>query len=134
MINQVRLMGTLGQDAQVKSFQNGDRCVQLRLAVNERWRDQSGDQRESVQWFGVTVFGDKRVTRIGDWRKGQVVEIDGKLRTRKYQKDGRDVYVTEVIVQAPEHRAWVIDMGRKGEAGGSRDPDPQPDLDGDVPF
>ena len=113
MINQVRLAGALGGDAGVREFQNGDRMVTLRLACTDRWTDEKGEKRETTSWFSICVFGRARVERCRDLRKGQAVEIDGRLRTRKYQKDGRDVYVTEVVVDGPQHRCWPLDFGRR---------------------
>lgn len=134
MINHVRIAGALGADAVVKSFQNGDRMISLRVACNERWRDASGEQREATSWFTVCVFGAKRVERLQHLRKGQLVEVDGRLRTRKWQKDGRDQWTTEVVVDGPTHRCWVIE-GRKAQPAedGSMQSEPPP-LDDDVPF
>lgn len=133
MINQVRLAGALGADAVVKSFQNGDRMLSLRVACNERWRDASGEQRETTSWFTVCVFG-KRVERLAQLRKGQLIEVDGRLRTRKWQKDGRDQYTTEVVVDAPQHRCWVIE-GRKAQPAADGGADAQaPELEDEVPY
>lgn len=134
MINHVRIAGALGADASIKSFQNGDRMISLRVACNEKWRDASGELRETTSWFTVCVFGAKRVERLQHLRKGQLVEVDGRLRTRKWQKDGRDQWTTEVVVDGPTHRCWVIE-GRKAQGGSDGAAAPEAaELEDEVPY
>lgn len=97
-VNKVILIGALGRDPEVRSFPNGGRIANTRIATSERWKDkQSGEAREATEWHNV-VFAD-RLAEIAEQylRKGSAVYVEGSLRTRKWQdKDGQERYTTEI--------------------------------------
>lgn len=100
-VNRVIIIGNLGADPEVKSFQNGGRIANLRIATSESWKDkQSGERKERTEWHSVTVQGDGLVGVVERFlRKGSKVYIEGKLQTRKWQdQSGNDRYSTEVVV------------------------------------
>jgi single-strand DNA-binding protein len=138
--NHVRLSGMLGQDAVKRDFAQGGSVVNLRVATIERWTDRAtGEPKEMTDWHSVAVLADRAVKRAQHLRKGDWVEIDGKLQTRKYQKDGRDHYVTEVIVRGPDHRILVLPKrqpdGASAEPQQEQAPAPSPgEIDDHVPF
>ena len=100
-LNKVMLIGNLGADPEVRTFQNGGKVCNLRLATTERWRDKSsGENKEKTEWHTVAVFSEGLVRVCEQYlRKGSKVYVEGSLRTRKWQdKEGRDRYTTEIRV------------------------------------
>lgn len=98
-INKVILVGTCGQDPEVRYLPNGNAVTSLSLATSEQWTDkQSGQRIERTEWHRVSLFG--KVAEIaGEYlRKGSQVYIEGKLQTREWEKDGIKRYTTEIIV------------------------------------
>ena len=103
-VNKVILIGNLGQDPEVKSFQNGGRIANLRIATSENWKDkQTGERKERTEWHTVVLQSDGLVGVAERYlRKGSKVYIEGSLRTRKWQDaSGNDRYSTEVSVGGP---------------------------------
>jgi single-strand DNA-binding protein len=100
-LNKVMLIGNLGRDPEVKSFTNGGRIANLRIATSETWKDKAtGERKEKTEWHSVVLQSDGLVSVAERYlRKGSKVYIEGQLRTRKWQdKDGNDRYTTEVTV------------------------------------
>jgi len=98
-VNKVILVGTCGQDPEVRFLPNGNAVTNLSLATSEQWTDkQTGQKVENTEWHRVSLFG--KVAEIaGEYlRKGSQVYIEGKLRTREWEKDGIKRYTTEIIV------------------------------------
>ena len=96
-VNKVIIIGNLGSDPEARQFGNGGSVTNISVATSEQWTDkQSGEKREDTQWHRISLFN-----RLGEiaaqyLRKGSKVYIEGSLRTRKYEKDGQDHYVTEI--------------------------------------
>jgi single-strand DNA-binding protein len=100
-VNKVILIGNLGQDPEVKSFQNGGRIANLRIATSENWKDKNtGERKERTEWHSVVLQSEGLVGVAERYlRKGSKVYIEGSLRTRKWQdQSGNDRYTTEVSV------------------------------------
>ena len=100
-VNKVILIGNLGQDVEIKSFQNGGRLAVLRIATSESWKDKAtGERKERTEWHTVSIQSDGLVGVAERYlRKGSKVYIEGQLRTRKWQaQDGSDRYSTEVVL------------------------------------
>ena len=100
-VNKVILIGNLGADPEVKSFQNGGRICNLRIATSESWKDKNtGERKERTEWHTVVLNSDGLVGVAERYlRKGSKVYIEGSLRTRKWQdQSGNDRYSTEVNV------------------------------------
>lgn len=98
-INKVILVGTCGQDPEVRYLPNGTAVTNLSLATSEQWTDkQTGQKVEKTEWHRVSLFG--KVAEIaGEYlRKGSQVYIEGKLQTREWEKDGIKRYTTEIVV------------------------------------
>ena len=98
-VNKVILVGTCGQDPEVRYMPNGNAVTTLSLATSEQWTDkQSGQKVERTEWHRVSLFG--KVAEIaGEYlRKGSQCYIEGKLQTREWEKDGIKRYTTEVVV------------------------------------
>lgn len=122
-VNKVILVGNLGADPEVKSFQNGGRIANLRIATSEDWKDrQTGEKKERTEWHQVVLQSDGLVGVAERYlRKGAKVYIEGQLRTRKWQdQSGNDRYTTEISVGGFDGKLVMLD-GARGGQGGSND-------------
>ncbi|MEQ8368599.1 MAG: single-stranded DNA-binding protein [Roseicyclus sp.] len=120
-VNKVILIGNLGRDPEVRSFQNGGKVCNLRIATSETWKDRNtGERRERTEWHSVAIFQEGLV-RIAEQylRKGSKVYIEGKLQTRKWQdQSGQDRYSTEVVLQGFDGVLTMLDGRGEGGGGG----------------
>ncbi|HEV2600201.1 single-stranded DNA-binding protein [Sphingopyxis sp.] len=121
-VNKVILVGNLGADPEIKSFQNGGKIANIRIATSEQWKDRmSGERKERTEWHNVVVNGDGLVGVVERYlKKGSKVYIEGSLRTRKWQdRDGNDRYTTEIVIAGMGGTLTMLD-GAPGGGGGSR--------------
>lgn len=120
MLNQCSFIGNLGADPEVRSFANGGRICNLRLAVTEKWKSKDGEKKEKTEWVSVVINSDGLVTVAERYlRKGSKIFIQGKLSTRKWSdQSGQDRYSTEVVV-GPNGVLTMLD-GPQGTAGGNQ--------------
>ena len=119
-INKVIIVGNLGQDPEVRTFNNGGKVCNLRIATSESWKDkQSGERKEKTEWHTVAIFSDGLVGVAEKYlRKGSKVYIEGKLQTRKWQdQSGSDRYTTEIVLQGYDAKLEMLDS-RPGSGGG----------------
>ncbi len=120
-VNKVILIGNLGRDPEVRSFQNGGKVCNLRIATSETWKDRStGERREKTEWHSVAIFQEGLV-RIAEQylKKGSKVYIEGQLQTRKWQdQSGQDRYSTEVVLQGFGGTLTMLDGRDGGGSGG----------------
>ena len=122
-VNKVILVGNLGADPEVKSFQNGGKGCNLRIATSENWKDRnSGERKERTEWHSVSIFSEGLAGVAERFlRKGSKVYLEGQLRTRKWQdQSGNDRYTTEVVLQGPGAVLTMLDgaPGGGGQGGG----------------
>jgi len=120
-VNKVILVGNLGADPEVKSFQNGGRIANLRIATSENWKDKnSGERKERTEWHTVVLNSDGLVGVAERFlRKGSKVYIEGQLRTRKWQdQSGNDRYSTEISVGGMGGVLTMLDGAQGGGGGG----------------
>ena len=150
-VNKVIIVGNLGADPEIKSFSNGGKVANLRIATSESWKDKStGEKKEKTEWHTVAIFGDGLVGVAERYlKKGSKVYLEGKLQTRKWQdQSGTDRYSTEVVLQGPGAVLTMLDGASGGQRSGGdqRIPDGSQgsslnnqrsaadDLDDDIPF
>lgn len=120
-VNKVIIVGNLGRDPEVRSFQNGGRVCSLNVATSESWKDKaSGEKKERTEWHRVSIFNDALVGIAERYlKKGSKVYLEGQLETRKYtDKDGVEKYSTEVVLRPYRGELTLLD-GRTGGAGDS---------------
>lgn len=100
-MNRVFITGNVGNDPQLRTFQDGGKVANLSVASSERWKDKnSGEKREKTEWHRVSVFGGAAGVVEQYVKKGDKIAIEGKLQTRKWQdQSGQDRYTTEIVVQ-----------------------------------
>ena len=117
-VNKVIIIGNLGRDPEVRSFQNGGKVVNLRIATSETWRDkQSGERKERTEWHSVAIFNEA-LAKIAEQylKKGSTVYIEGSLETRKWQdQSGQDKYTTEIVLRP--YNGNLTLLGGRGDGG-----------------
>ncbi|AXJ95178.1 MULTISPECIES: single-stranded DNA-binding protein [unclassified Sphingomonas] len=124
-VNKVILVGNLGRDPESRTFQNGGKVVNLRIATSESWKDRNtGERKEKTEWHSVAIFNEGLANVAERFlRKGSKVYIEGQLQTRKWQdQQGNDKYSTEVVLQGFNSVLTMLDGpgGGGGQGGGSR--------------
>src|SRR5262245_30009519 len=156
-VNKVILVGNLGRDPEVRSFNNGGKVCNLSIATSENWRDKAtGERKERTEWHRVAIFNE-RLAEVAEkyLKKGAKVYIEGQLETRKWtDNEGKERYSTEVVLRQFRGELTMLDgrsggggmggppdddMGGgappdRGGGGGSRGGGRKADLDDDIPF
>jgi len=154
-VNKVILVGNLGKDPEVRSFQNGGRVANLTIATSESWKDKAtGERKEKTEWHRVVLLNENLVGVAEKYlKKGAKVYIEGQLETREWQdKEGQKRYSTEVVLRPYRGELTMLDGANKGGSGsygGDTAPDDgmaqsfgggkssksaAPELDDDIPF
>lgn len=120
-LNKVMLIGNLGADPEIRSFQNGGKVANLRIATSESWKDKAtGERKEKTEWHTVAIFSEGLVSVVERYlKKGSKVFVEGKLQTRKWQdQQGQDRYSTEIVIQGLGGTLTMLDGAAGGGAGG----------------
>lgn len=115
-VNKVILIGNLGRDPEVRTFQNGGKVCNLRIATSENWRDkQSGERKERTEWHSVAILNENLAKVAEQYlRKGSKVYVEGQLETRKWQdQSGQERYTTEIVLRPFRGELTLLD-GRDG--------------------
>jgi len=144
-VNKVILIGNLGRDPEVRTFQNGNKVCNLSIATSEKWRDKnSGERKERTEWHSVAIFSEPLAKVAEQYlRKGSKVYIEGQLETRKWQdQSGNDKYSTEVVLRPYSSTLTMLDGGSNDDGGGGYGAPQQQqsqqqlsrDLDDEIPF
>lgn len=127
-LNKVMLIGNLGADPEIRTFNNGGKVANLRIATSEQWKDrQTGERKEKTEWHTVAIFSEGLVSVVERYlKKGSKVFVEGKLQTRKWQdQNGQDRYSTEIVIQGLGGTLTMLDGasgggGMGGGGGGGR--------------
>lgn len=115
MLNQCQFIGNLGADPEIRTFQNGGKVCNLRLAVSEYWKDKdTGERKEKTEWISVAIFSEGLIRVAEQYlSKGSKVFVSGKMVTRKWQdQSGADRYSTEIVLQGFESKMVMLDSKR----------------------
>jgi single-strand DNA-binding protein len=143
-VNKILIIGHLGKDPEVTYGQQGAARCRFSVATSERYKDREGKDREETEWHNVVVYG-KQAEACGKFlAKGRQVYAEGRVQTRKYEKDGQDRYITELIARtviflgAPSDRGKgpAAGHGSSGDAGSGEgfDSGSVPPPEDDLPF
>ena len=133
-INRATVLGYAGGDAKRRTVQSGKDVVSFSIATTRRWKGDDGQPLEVTEWHRVAVFGGSVEPASEMVRKGALVMVEGRLRTREFKdKEGRDRTVTEIVVAGPQGMVNVLspkpasvppdDAGTSGEEGGKEGSD-----------
>lgn len=118
-VNKVILVGNLGNDPEIRSFQSGDRVANLSIATSESWNDKAtGERKEKTEWHRVVIFNQGLVKVCENYlKKGAKVYIEGQLETRSWEQDGQKKYATEVVLRP--YRGELTMLDSRGGSGGA---------------
>ena len=136
-VNKVILIGNLGADPESRTFQNGGKVVNLRIATSETWKDRNtGERQERTQWHTVAIFSEPLANVAERYlRKGSKVYIEGQLETRKWQdQEGNDRYSTEVVLRPYRSELTMLDGRSEGAGQGDGGAPSQSSVDDEIPF
>lgn len=150
-VNKVIIVGNLGKDPEIRSFQNGGRVASFSVATSESWKDKtSGERKERTEWHRVSILNEALVGIAERYlKKGAKVYLEGQLETRKWtDKEGKDQYTTEVVLRPYRGELTMLDSaggGRSsvpsndevpafGPSAGSAAGGASPELDDQIPF
>ena len=120
-VNKVILVGNLGRDPEVRTFQNGGKVCNLSVATSETWKDrETGERREKTEWHRVAIMNDGLAGVAEQYlRKGSKVYLAGQLETRKWQdQSGQDRYTTEIVLRGYRAEMQILDSRNSGDGGG----------------
>lgn len=144
-LNRCEFIGNLGADPDVKTVKD-KKMANLSIACSESWKDASGEKKERTEWVRVVIWNEALAKVAEQYlKKGSKVYVSGQMQTRKYEKDGRDVYTTEIVLQSFDSKLLMLD-GRQSGGGGdsgsgqsdSREPErkaqAQYNTDDSIPF
>ncbi|MEO9601503.1 single-stranded DNA-binding protein [Parasphingorhabdus sp.] len=125
-INKVIIVGNLGKDPEVRTFNNGGKVCNFSVATSESWKDrQTGERKEKTEWHNISIYNEGLAGVAEKYlRKGSKVYLEGKLQTRKWQdQSGNDRYSTDVVLQGFDAKMEMLDsrQGGGGQGGGSND-------------
>ena len=114
-VNKVILVGNLGRDPEVRYMPNGEAVANFSIATTENWKDKSGVKQEKTEWHNIVMY--RRLAEIaGEYlKKGRPVYVEGRLQTRKWEKDGVTRYTTEIVADQMQM------LGSKSDGGASYD-------------
>ncbi|MFQ6607250.1 MAG: single-stranded DNA-binding protein [Fidelibacterota bacterium] len=127
-VNKAILIGHLGNDPESRYLPSGDAVLNISIATNEGWRDKDGEQKDRTEWHRCVIFGKQAETAAKLLSKGQLIYLDGRLRTRSWEdKDGIKRYQTEVVVSN------FTMLGGKSKSSGET-PSVSEGEDDDLPF
>jgi len=129
MLNQAQIIGHLGKDPEIRYLPSGEAVANFSIATTEKWKDkQSGDYKEHTEWHSISTFG-RLAEIVGEYlHKGSLVYVSGKIKTRKYQKDGQDHYATSIQCQELKMLGGTQSNKQRQES------EQQPVPEDDIPF
>ncbi|MCL9848795.1 single-stranded DNA-binding protein [Ralstonia solanacearum P673] len=118
-VNKVIIVGNLGTDPETRYMPSGDAVTNIRVATTDRYKDKaSGEMKEATEWHRIAFFG--RLAEIaGEYlKKGSQVYVEGRLKTRQWEKDGQKQYSTEIVAEQMQMLGGRQGMGGEGGGGG----------------
>lgn len=115
-VNKVILVGRLGKDPEVRHLENGATVANFSIATSETYKDrQTGERREQTEWHNVVLWRGLAEVAEKYVKKGDMIYVEGKLRTRSWEKDGVTRYTTEVV---GDNMTMLGGGGNSGAASG----------------
>ena len=156
-VNKVILIGHVGKDPEIRSFQNGNKVANFSLATSESWKDKSsGERKEKTEWHRIAVFNENIVGVVERFvKKGSKLYVEGALETRKWtDQSGQEKFSTEVVIKQFRGEITLLDgksdgggqqapagsydqsppRQSTGSGGGSGHARPRDDIDDEIPF
>lgn len=140
-VNKVILMGNLGRDPEVRYMPNGDPVCNFSLATTDIWKDKNGNKQERTEWHNIILYRGLAKIAGEHLKKGRPIYIEGRLQTRKWEKDGVTRYTTEIIADELKMLGTKPSGHSNDDQVGAPPPDSTPssntnfnDFEDDIPF
>lgn len=115
-VNKVILVGRLGKDPEVRNLENGAAVANFTMATSETYKDRvTGEKKEITDWHNIVLWRGLAEISQKYLHKGDMVYIEGKMRTRSWEKEGVTRYTTEVIAD----NMTMLSTQRSGSGGGN---------------
>lgn len=139
MFNRVTLIGHLGADPEIKSLHSGGAVANFSMATSESWKDkQTGERRSKTEWHRIVVYNEGLVKIAEQYlHKGSKVYVEGQLQTRKWEKDGVERYITEIVMSNFNGKIMMLDSKdeeRTQGKGKNKAKASKPDYNDEIPF
>ena len=115
-LNKVQLIGNLGADPEARFTPSGKKVTSFRMAVNRRWRDAEGEQKEATEWINIETWGELAEISEEYLKKGSLVYIEGRLQTDRYEVEGETRYFTKVVARDMQMLGGKPDEGASDSA------------------
>jgi single-strand DNA-binding protein len=134
-VNKSTLIGHLGKDPEIRSFQDGGRVAHFSVATSESWKDkESGERKERTEWHRVSIMSEGLVGVAEKYlKKGSKVYVEGKLETRKWtDRDGIERYSTEIVLRPYSGELILLDRKDAEATSGIDDESPDADVEAEV--
>lgn len=110
-LNKVMLIGNLGKDPEIQTFDSGAKKAAFSIATTEKYTNRDGQKSESTEWHNIVCWNKLADLAENYLRKGKQIYVEGKIKTRSWEEDGKKRYITEI-------EALGIQMlGQKGDGG-----------------
>lgn len=115
-LNKVTLIGRATKEPEIKQFSNGNKIANFSIATSEKWKDKNtGEQKEKTEFHRISVNKPGLISLLENYlKKGDIIYVEGKLQTRKYQDNtGNEKQITEIAIQGYEHNIKLFDYNKK---------------------
>lgn len=147
-MNRATLIGNVGNDPKIKTFESGDEVANFSLATSKRWKNSKGEKQERTEWHNIVVRNQNLLPVIRQYvKKGGKIALVGEIQTREYDKDGEKRYITEIVIGAFGGEIELLGSKQEDYAGDSVDSgqhdyqkptsgayQPNAALDDEIPF
>jgi single-strand DNA-binding protein len=139
MVNKVILVGNLGKDPSIRRFSDTNAVAEFTLATNEKYRDKDGNLQTITDWHNIKIQN-SRLAEVAEkyLHKGMRIYVEGKIRTREYEKEGQKRYITEIIAENFQMLDKKEDSGGNNPTATSvaapETPESSPVVEDDLPF
>lgn len=135
MLNKATLIGRLGKDPEVRTLESGVHVATFSVATTENWKDKDGNKKESTEWHNIVLWRGLAEIAAKYLHKGDLVYLEGKITTRKWEKDGVTRYTTEIVGDTMK----MLSTKKSSSTGGEAAPEPTAPPEGgkptdDLPF
>lgn len=124
MTNKAIILGRVGKDPEIRTLQNGGKVASFSLATSERWKDKNtGEKREKTDWHNIVIWNEGLISVAERFvKKGDMLYVEGKIETRKWQdQSGQDRYSTEIVLKPFRGELTLIPTGNRSGDQGDRD-------------
>jgi single-strand DNA-binding protein len=127
-LNKVQIIGNVGKDPEIRTMSSGDKVANVTVATSEKWKDKTtGEKKEKTEWHRVTVWNQGIIGVIEQYlKKGDKVYFEGQLETRKWDKDGVDMYSTEISLRPFRGEMILLSGARSGTVETHHNPPQHP--------